>query len=88
MVEEEQGSPATARCSTAEWAGVPFSVMDTGGWLAAGDALEAKVSEQAEHALAEADVVLMVVDVTTGVTEEDLAAARSSDGPARPCTWS
>ena len=56
--------------------GCPFSVMDTGGWLAGGDALEAKVSEQAERALAEADVVLMVVDVTTGVTEEDLAAAK------------
>ena len=40
----------------AEWAGVPFSIMDTGGWLAAGDALEAKVSDQAERALAEADV--------------------------------
>ncbi len=60
----------------AEWAGVPFSVMDTGGWLAGGDVLEAKVSAQAERAFAEADVVLMVVDVTTGVTEEDLAAAR------------
>ena len=54
---------------TAEWAGVPFSIMDTGGWLAGGDALDAKVSQQAERALAEADVVLMVVDVTTGVTE-------------------
>ena len=50
--------------------------MDTGGWLAAGDALEAKVSDQAERALAEADVILMVVDVTTGVTDEDLAAAK------------
>jgi GTP-binding protein len=55
---------------------VPFSVMDTGGWLAGGDVLEAKVSAQVERALADADVVLLVVDVTTGVTEEDLAAAR------------
>ena len=60
----------------AEWAGIPFSVMDTGGWLAAGTTLEEKVSAQAERALAEADVVLMVVDVTTGITEEDLAAAK------------
>ncbi len=60
----------------AEWAGVPFSIMDTGGWLSGGDALESKVSAQAERALSEADVVLMVVDVTTGVTEEDLAAAK------------
>lgn len=76
VVEEEQGVTRDRKVLTAEWSGVPFSVVDTGGWLAAGDALEAKVSEQAERALAEADVVLMVVDVTTGVTDEDLAAAK------------
>ncbi len=76
VVEEEQGVTRDRKVLSAEWSGVPFSIMDTGGWLAAGDALEAKVSEQAERALAEADVVLMVVDVTTGVTEEDLAAAK------------
>jgi GTPase len=76
VVEEEPGVTRDRKVLTAEWAGVPFSVMDTGGWLAGGDALEAKVSRQAERALAEADVVVMVVDVTTGVTEEDLAAAR------------
>src|SRR6202012_576015 len=54
----------------------PFSLFAPGGCLAGCDALTAKVSEQAERALAEADVVLMVVDVTTGVTEEDLAAAK------------
>ena len=76
VVEEEQGVTRDRKVLTAEWSGVPFSIMDTGGWLAGGDALEAKVSEQAERALADADVVLMVVDVTIGVTEEDLAAAK------------
>jgi GTP-binding protein len=76
VVEEEQGVTRDRKVVTADWAGVPFSVMDTGGWLAGGDTLEAKVSEQAERALDEADVVLMVVDVSTGVTEEDLAAAK------------
>jgi GTP-binding protein len=76
VVEEEPGVTRDRKVLTADWAGVPFSVMDTGGWLAAGDALEAKVSEQAERAFEEADVVLMVVDVTTGVTEEDLSAAK------------
>ncbi|HEX4175888.1 MAG TPA: ribosome biogenesis GTPase Der, partial [Acidimicrobiales bacterium] len=86
VVEEEQGVTRDRKVLTADWAGVPFSVMDTGGWLAAGDALEAKVSDQAERALEEADVVLMVVDVTTGVTEEDMAAAkviRRSGAPVR-----
>ncbi len=76
VVEEEQGVTRDRKELSAEWSGVPFSIMDTGGWLAAGDSLEAKVSDQAERALAEADVILMVVDVTTGVTEEDLAAAK------------
>ncbi|HEY1444530.1 MAG TPA: ribosome biogenesis GTPase Der [Acidimicrobiales bacterium] len=86
VVEEEQGVTRDRKVLTADWAGRPFSVMDTGGWLAAGDALEAKISEQAERAFEEADVVLMVVDVTTGVTEEDLAAAkviRRSGAPVR-----
>jgi GTP-binding protein len=86
VVEEEQGVTRDRKVLTADWAGRPFSVMDTGGWLAAGDALEAKVSEQAERAFEEADVVLMVVDVTTGVTEEDMAAAkviRRSGAPVR-----
>ena len=86
VVEEEQGVTRDRKVLTADWAGRPFSVMDTGGWLAAGDALEAKVSEQAERAFEEADVVLMVVDVATGVTEQDLAAAkviRRSGAPVR-----
>jgi GTPase len=76
VVEEEKGVTRDRKELAAEWNGVPFTIMDTGGWLAAGDALEAKVSDQAERALAEADVILMVVDVTTGVTDEDLAAAK------------
>ena len=84
VVEEERGVTRDRKVLTAEWAGVPFSVMDTGGWLARGDALEAKVSTQVERALAEADVILMVADVTTGVTDEDLAAARVIRRAGRP----
>ncbi len=76
VVEEEKGVTRDRKELSAEWSGVPFSIMDTGGWLAAGDVLEAKVSDQAERALSEADVILMVVDVTTGVTDEDMAAAK------------
>jgi GTP-binding protein len=76
VVEEEKGVTRDRKELPAEWSGVPFTIMDTGGWLAAGDALEAKVSDQAERALAAADLILMVVDVTTGITDEDLAAAK------------
>jgi GTP-binding protein len=76
VVEEEQGVTRDRNELTAEWAGVPFAVMDTGGWLSGGGVLDAKVSAQVERALEEADAVLMVVDVVTGVTEEDLAAVK------------
>jgi GTPase len=76
VVEEEAGVTRDRKILEAEWIGVPFRIMDTGGWLAKGDELDAKVSAQSEQALLEADVVLLVVDVTTGITDEDLAAAR------------
>ena len=46
-------------------------------WLDAGAAtsLDAKVSRQSEQAIREADVVLVVVDAITGVTEEDSRVA-------------
>jgi GTP-binding protein len=76
VVEEEPGVTRDRNLQPAEWTGVPFTVVDTGGWLARGGELDAKVSAQAERALAGAAVVLLVVDVTVGVTDEDLAAAR------------
>ncbi len=76
VVEEEAGVTRDRKVLTAEWIGVPFNIMDTGGWLAGGDALDAKVSQQAEVALSEADVILLVVDVNVGLTEEDVSAAK------------
>jgi GTP-binding protein len=67
-----------------EWGGLSFDVVDTGGWLEAGDSLEAKVSKQAEAALATADLVLLVVDVTTGMVDEDTHAARWALRSGRP----
>ena len=77
VVEHEPGVTRDRKELDAEWAGVPFVVVDTGGWLAAGDALDAKVSAQAERAFEDADLVLLVVDVTVGATEEDVATVRA-----------
>ena len=77
VVEREPGVTRDRKELDAEWAGVPFVVVDTGGWLAAGGVLDAKVSAQAERAFAGADLVLLVVDVTVGATEEDVATVRA-----------
>jgi GTP-binding protein len=77
VVEHRPGVTRDRKELDAEWSGVPFVVVDTGGWLASGDALDAKVSAQAERAFAEADLVLLVVDVTVGATQEDVATVRA-----------
>ena len=87
VVEEEPGVTRDRKVLTAEWIGVPFNIMDTGGWLAGGDALDAKVSQQAEVALAEADVILLVVDVNVGLTDEDMAAAKVIRRAGPPVVW-
>src|SRR4029078_12360596 len=48
-----------------------------GGYVHRARDIESKVSEQADRARAEADLVLLVVDVQTGVQEEDAALARA-----------
>ena len=75
IVEEKPGVTRDRKEVLAEWQGHPFRLVDTGGWLPGGDALDAKVSRQAEKAMEEADVVLFVVDAAIGMTEEDARAA-------------
>ena len=84
VVEEHRGVTRDRKAVEVEWGGLTFDVVDTGGWLEAGDSLEAKVSLQAEAALAAADLVLLVVDVTTGMVDEDTHAARWALRSGRP----
>ncbi|MEZ5142660.1 MAG: GTPase [Acidimicrobiales bacterium] len=75
IVEQRPGVTRDRKEVEAEWQGRPFLLVDTGGWLPGGDSLDEKVSAQAEKAVADADVVLVVVDTTVGVTEEDARVA-------------
>ncbi len=71
IVEERPGVTRDRKVLEADWSGREFLLVDTGGWMPTGSALDDKVSAQSEKAMAEADIVLMVVDATTGITEED-----------------
>jgi GTP-binding protein len=59
-----------------EWGGRHFAVVDTGGVHRKPSGIEADVARQAALAAQSAGLVLLVVDVTTGITEEDEALAR------------
>jgi GTP-binding protein len=75
IVENRPGVTRDRKALEAEWLGVPFRVIDTGGWMPGGDDLESKVSKQVEAAVAEADLVLFVVDASVGGREDDEAVA-------------
>jgi len=84
IVEEQPGVTRDRKILEADWNGREFLVVDTGGWIATQDGIDAQVSRQAERAIKEADVVLLVVDATVGVTEEDDRVAgllRRADKP-------
>ncbi len=69
----------------ASWNGRDFRVVDTGGIGATTEALDNKVRSVALDAIRRADLVLLVVDATTGVTTEDADVAealRRSGTPA------
>ena len=84
VVEEHRGVTRDRKEVEIDWRGLTFDVVDTGGWLEAGDSLEQKVSEQADAALKSADLVLLVVDVATGMVDEDTHAARWALKSGRP----
>jgi len=84
VVEERSGVTRDRLELDADWCGHRFTVVDTGGWLSSDDPLDAQVSAQAERAIAQAAVVLLVVDVQIGVTDQDLAVARVLKRSGRP----
>jgi GTPase len=84
VVEEHPGVTRDRKSVQAEWLGIPFELVDTGGWMTSGDELDDKVSAQAERALTGADVILFVVDASVGATDQDAAAARIAKRSGRP----
>jgi GTP-binding protein len=84
IVEETPGVTRDRRSAPAEWRGRRFEIVDTGGLEQGRSGLEARVAEQAEIAIAAADLVLLVVDATTGVTRDDEAVARRLRRAGKP----
>jgi GTPase len=58
------------------WAGQRFGLVDTAGFLPGATGVEALAGAQAAVATEAADLVVVVVDMTTGITEDDARLAR------------
>jgi len=76
IVEDRARTTRDRLYGDTEWNGRRFVIVDTGGLeLSTDDAIEARVQEQARMAIAEADVILFIVDAISGLTPADLEAA-------------
>jgi GTP-binding protein len=86
VTHSEPGVTRDRKEVPADWNGVEFALVDTGGVdLADERTLSRQVQEQARQALGDADVVLLVVDGTAGVRPGDLELAdilRRAPAPA------
>ncbi len=76
IVEDTPGVTRDRLYAEAEWSGRRFGLVDTGGYVARpGDPLGEQVRWQAQQAVAEADVVVLVVDAQSGLVPGDQEVA-------------
>ncbi len=77
IVSDVAGTTRDRQYGKCEWNGREFSVVDTGGWVVnSDDIFEDAIREQVKIATEEADLVLFVVDVKSGVTDLDSDVAQ------------
>ena len=72
IVSEEAGTTRDRQYGKVSWLDREFSIVDTGGWVVGSeDIFEGEINKQVEIAMEEADVILFVVDVESGITDLD-----------------
>ncbi len=76
IVNDVAGTTRDRHYGKSEWNGKEFSVIDTGGYIInSDDEFESEIRKQVVLAIEEANVILFVVDVTTGITDIDMMMA-------------
>lgn len=76
IVEDTPGVTRDRIYAHAEWLGKNFNLIDTGGIEISDQPLLTQIRQQAEVAIDEADVIVLVVDIQNGVTDADEQVAK------------
>lgn len=85
IVNDTSGTTRDRQYGIMEWNGMEMSVVDTGGWVEGSDDIfESEINKQVYIAIDEADVILFMVDVKTGITDLDDHVARILRKSAKP----
>jgi GTPase len=76
IVHDAPGVTRDRNYAMTDWAGKSFTLVDTGGYVPESeDVIETAIREQAEIAIDEADIVLFLVDGSTGLLPSDVSLA-------------
>ncbi|NLV19101.1 MAG: ribosome biogenesis GTPase Der [Bacteroidetes bacterium] len=77
IVDEMSGVTRDRIYGICNWNGVDFSLIDTGGYVEMSDDIfEEEINKQVLLAINESDLILFMVDVTTGIHQLDTSVAR------------
>jgi GTP-binding protein len=72
IVDDVSGVTRDRHYGVTDWAGKEFIVVDTGGYVTnSHDFFETAIRQQVDIAIKEADLLLFMVDVVIGITDED-----------------
>ena len=76
IVDEVSGVTRDRNYGVSNWNGMDFSVIDTGGYVQnSDDIFEEEINKQVLLAIEESDLILFMVDVTSGIHELDTSVA-------------
>ena len=85
IIDSVSGVTRDRKYGRAEWCGRSFNIIDTGGYIiGSDDAFEGVIRNQVSISIEEAQLIVFMVDVTTGVTDHDRVIAdvlRRADRP-------
>lgn len=77
IVDDESGVTRDRIYGKGEWNGHEFSIIDTGGYVTnSDDVFEEEIRKQVHIAIDEADVIVYIVDVESGITDLDDSIAQ------------
>ncbi|MBC9914030.1 ribosome biogenesis GTPase Der [Chitinophaga varians] len=85
IVDDQSGVTRDRQYGIADWNGKSFNVIDTGGFVTnSDDVFEREIRKQAKVAMDEANVLIFMTDVTTGITDLDTDVANLLRRTSKP----
>lgn len=85
IVDDISGVTRDRQYGIAEWVGKTFNLVDTGGFVPnSADIFETEIRKQVKLAIDEADAILFMTDVVTGITDLDDAMANMLRRTSKP----